>query len=213
MHEVQRWAELDADFQLTDIVGGESFRTNRLEALSAWTITAPHAVAHLDERGTCWPADRGTGGLAMVLHELGPARVLTTAGRWDADADSVPTHLCPYKSMLLEEMCPTVALDLHEGSRDHDLEIDAGTRPELVRGMLNHAEAVAERHDLNLVIRNTIAPYGHERVLDAMQAVGIPAMRLSISPDLLDPWTMPIQAGRLLHYMKELLTLVDPWPR
>lgn len=206
MNTTSRWAELDADFQLTDLLGGEPFRILRRETASPWTVTAPHAVSHLDGDGASWPADRGTGGLALVLHELGLARALVAAGRWDADPDAVPSHLCPFKSMLIDEACPTLVLDLHEGRRHTGLIIDIGVRPELVRRPLHALLAAAESADFPVSVRASWPAPGLERVIDTLHDHAIPALRLAIASEYLDPWTGEPEAERLVGLLTDFLS-------
>ncbi len=206
MTKAARWAELDTDFQLADIVGGDPFAMLRREASSPWMITAGHAVSHLDERGRTWPADRATGGLALALHEFSEVRALVTAGRWDIDPDSVPGYLCPFKSLLLEDVCPTMLLDIHEGDLQYDVRVDTGSRPELSRALVNVAESAARREGLSFAVRSSLPLPGRERVLDATQDQDILSLRVSVSPKLLDPWTAPEQAERILAFFKTLLT-------
>jgi hypothetical protein len=203
----QRWAELDADFQLSDILGGAPFEVIRREAESPWTVTAPHAVAQLDPEGVTWPADRATGGLALLLNELGSARALVTGGRWDADADSVPVHLCPFKSVLLEEACPTMVLDLHEGRAGSDLQIDVGIRPELVRRPLQHMITCAEAYGIDVAVKASWPTGAQQRVVDCLHAVGVPALRIAIPSEYLDPWTDQARARRLVNLLDTFLAV------
>jgi hypothetical protein len=200
-----RWAELDADFQLTDLLGGNPFEIIRRDADSPWTVTAPHAVARLDGGGAAWPADRATGGLALLLNELGVARALVTSGRWDADADAVPTHLCPFKSILLDQACPTLVLDLHEAGDGHGLHIDVGIRPELVRRPLDGLMTVAENFGYPVSVRASWSQPGTQRVLDALHGEGVPALRVGLPTSHLDPWTAPHSASRLVAMLRTFL--------
>ncbi len=206
MDNAARWADIDTDFQLSDILGGAPFSVVRGEADSPWTVTAPHAVAHLDDQGTSWPADRGTGGLALLLSELGVARSLVTGGRWDADADSVPSPLCPFKTALLEEACPTLVVDLHEGRKGSELVLDVGVRPELVRRPLNMLIATAEDYAFPVLVKASCPTEGRQRVVDALLAQSVPALRVSIPSEYLDPWTAPRRAKRLVAMMSTFLS-------
>ncbi|GAA1872163.1 hypothetical protein [Myceligenerans crystallogenes] len=150
-------------------------------------VTAVHATNHA-RHGTAKWADRGTGGLALLLAELTGCGALVAVGSLAAepgDANFDAAH--PLKDRLAE-LAPGVVLDLH-GMRtrdgfDVDLGCGEGALPERLLAALDAAPLRVTRNALFDAMRpTTVAAFAQARGIRAVQAEIGAHLRLPESAD------------------------------
>ncbi|GAB3157382.1 hypothetical protein GCM10027059_00160 [Myceligenerans halotolerans] len=146
-------------------------------------VTAPHATNHARSGEIKW-ADRGTGGLALLLADLTGCGALISVGGLAAepgDANFDARH--PFKDRLAE-LAPRVVVDLHgmrtRDGMDVDLGFGEGALPEEFLASLGRSDLRVTRNALFDAMRpTTVAAFAQER--------GIPAVQVEIGAHLRPP--------------------------
>ncbi|RPF22175.1 hypothetical protein [Myceligenerans xiligouense] len=146
-------------------------------------VTAPHATNHERSGRVKW-ADRGTGGLALLLAEITGCGALIAVGglaKTPGDANFDPRH--PLKDRLAE-LAPDVVVDLHgmrtRDGMDVDLGFGEGAVPEKFVASLDDAGLRFTRNALFDAMRPTT-------VAASAQVRGIPAVQVEIGAHLRPP--------------------------
>ncbi|MFI8527661.1 N-formylglutamate amidohydrolase [Promicromonospora sukumoe] len=153
-------------------------------------VTAPHATNHERDGGTKL-ADRGTGGLAVLLAELTGCTALVALGA-GGDANYDDEH--PLKERLAE-LRPTVVVDLH-GMRsrpgsDVDLGTGSGPVPPAVVSALRDSDLRVTTNEVFSAMRPTT-------VTAFAQAHGISAVQVEIGAHLRLPSGTPESQSQLV---------------
>lgn len=112
-------------------------------------VVAGHATSQTRE-GRIKPADRGTGSLALMLHELADATILHVTHQSPSDPNFYDDN--DFKKALdrlLAELKPTLVLDLHASQAARPYDMDFGTmrgksllgRNDLLKSLAEHLRA------------------------------------------------------------------------
>ncbi|MFD2796241.1 hypothetical protein ACFS27_21950 [Promicromonospora vindobonensis] len=142
-------------------------------------VTAPHATNH-ERNGTGKVADRGTGGLAVLLAQVTGCTALIALGT-PGDANYDQDH--PLKERLAE-LRPMVVIDLHgmrsRAESDVDLGTGTGTAPPAVVSALDNS-------DLRVTVNQVFDAMRPTTVTSFAQSLGIPAVQVEIGAHLRPP--------------------------
>lgn len=157
-------------------------------------VTAPHATNHTRSGEVKW-ADRGTGGLALLLAELTGCGALIAVGGLTAepgDANFDAHH--PLKDRLAQ-LAPVAVVDLHgmrtRDGMDVDLGFGEGALPEGFLAALDRSDLQVTRNALFDAMRpTTVAAFA--------QARGVPAVQIEIGAHLRPPDGEPQALARLV---------------
>lgn len=180
-------------------------------------IVAGHATAQT-RQGSMKVPDRGTGSLAVALHELTGAPVIFTTKRSPSDPNYYDDN--EFKTAieaLIRENRPLIVLDLHGSHSYRPYDVDFGTM---------EGKSLLGRHDylgrlagfirgeglLNLS-QDYFAAARQQTVTKFVSARGVPAVQLEISSTCLDPGRDPITAHRfaqILQALTRFIRSVDP---
>ncbi|GGM22453.1 N-formylglutamate amidohydrolase [Promicromonospora citrea] len=154
-------------------------------------VTATHATNHVRD-GSAKVADRGTGGLALLIAELTGCTALVAA-RTSGDANHDDDH--PLKRRLAE-LRPAAVLDLHGMRSRPESDIDLGTGDGSVP-----AEFVAtlRRSELRVTTNALFAAMRPTTVTSFAQARDVPAVQVEISARFRPPSGAPEDLSRLLN--------------
>lgn len=154
-------------------------------------VTAPHVTKSL-RKGQYHLADRGTGALAAMLHEVAGATVLYTTRTAPCDANDADS--CEFKDtllVLLKEIKPALVLDLHASSAERPYDIDFGT----MRGAsVKNAPALFEQLSDGLARSGLVSQSldffkaeQQQTVTKFVAAQGVPCIQLEINAAWLRP--------------------------
>lgn len=167
-------------------------------------ITAPHATNH-ERAGATKVADRGTGGLALLLAELtGCTALVALSTSGDANYDDV--HPLKERLVALE---PAVVIDLHGMRSRAESEVDLGTGTGRVP-----THVVMSLRDCGLGVTT-------DQIFDAMrpttvtsfaQQHGISAVQVEIGAHLRPPSGEPESLARLVAALVEAIEVATPTP-
>lgn len=148
-------------------------------------VVAGHATAQT-RNGTRKAADRGTGSLAVMLHNLTGATAIYTVYESPSDPNfSDDNAFKATLSKLLQELQPALVLDLHTSHADRPYAVDFGTmegkalleREELLTG-LEEALRGEGLHDLS---RDYFPGQHHHTVTKWVAQQGVPCIQLEIN--------------------------------
>ncbi len=95
-------------------------------------ISAPHAINHFRE-GQLKCADRFTGSIAILLHQLTGCHIIYSSGYFNGDPNYDNLNSNPYQQALIEylkEHNIPVLIDLHGASESRPYAVEIGTAPE-----------------------------------------------------------------------------------
>jgi len=128
MNITEKVKEYEEQFKVNDYFGDKSkgiynYRPGSIPIM----VSAPHSVKQIRE-GNVKVADTGTGGIALILHELTDCHVMyrTFTANGDANRDLI----CPYKRELIKKLAKNnikYLIDIHGMRRDRPHDIDVGT--------------------------------------------------------------------------------------
>lgn len=165
-------------------------------------VTAPHATNHQRAGEVKW-ADRGTGGLALLLAELTGCGALVAVGALTDDpGDANFDERHPFKDRLAD-LSPDVVVDLH-GMRtregyDVDLGFGDGAIPERFLAALDETDLRFTRNGVFDAMRTTtVAAFAQER--------GIQAVQVEIGAHLRPPTMHDDDGARLVMTLAAAIT-------
>jgi hypothetical protein len=176
-------------------------------------IVAGHATAQTRE-GDLKVADRGTGSLAVALHEMTDATVIYTTKRSPSDPNYYDDN--DFKRAL-DEMIrkhkPVVVLDLHGSHGYRPYDVDFGImggrsllgRHDLLRDLV---DAIRNEGMLNLS-QDYFAAAKNQTVTKFASERGIPAIQLEITSTRLDPSRDVLTAHRFAQILQALVRFVS----
>ncbi|MFC4629867.1 hypothetical protein ACFO6V_16585 [Promicromonospora alba] len=167
-------------------------------------VTAAHATNH-ERAGSTKVADRGTGGLAILLAQLTGCTALvalSTAG--DANYDEV--H--PLKERLAD-LRPTVVIDLHGMRSRTESDVDLGTGGGLVPATVIDA---LDGSDLRVTTNEVFDAMRPTTVTSFAQSQGIRAVQVEIGAHLRPPSGEAPALGRLIDAVVAAIEQVDLAP-
>jgi hypothetical protein len=175
-------------------------------------IVAGHATAQTRE-GALKVPDRGTGGLAIALHELTGATVIYTTRRSPSDPNYYDDN--EFKAELariVKQQKPALVLDLHASHSYRPYDVDFGVmggRSLLGRkGVLESLVAAFRREGLSNFSRDYFPAAKNQTVTKFVSAMGVPAVQLEISSAWLDPARDPYSAHRFAQLLQALVKFI-----
>ncbi|MFI6427085.1 hypothetical protein [Promicromonospora sp. NPDC050880] len=160
-------------------------------------VTAPHATNH-ERAGSTKVADRGTGGLAVLLAHLTGCTALVALGA-PGDANFDGEH--PLKDRLAE-LRPTIVIDLHGMRTRVESDVDLGTGAGLVPSAVS---TLAEDSDLRVTVNQVFDAMRPTTVTAFAQELGIPAVQVEIGAHLRPPLGTPKAVTRLVALLTHLV--------
>lgn len=176
-------------------------------------IVAGHATAQTRE-GSMKVPDRGTGSLAVALHDLTGAPVIFTTKRSPSDPNYYDDN--EFKTAvdrLIRELKPVIVLDLHGSHSYRPYDVDFGTmgggksllgRDDLLRKLI---EIIRGEGLMNLS-QDYFAAARQQTVTKFVSSRGVPAVQLEISSTCLDPARDPMTAHRFAQILQALVRFV-----
>lgn len=168
-------------------------------------VTAAHATNH-ERDGAQKVADRGTGGLAVLLAQVTGCTALVALGT-SGDANYDQEH--PLKERLAE-LRPTVVIDLH-GMRsrpESDVDLGTGTGP-----APSAVVAALTGSDLRVTMNAVFDAMRPTTVTAFAQELGIPAMQVEIGAHLRPPsGNGPALSGLVSALVAAIEELSSPAP-
>jgi hypothetical protein len=176
-------------------------------------LVAGHATAQTRE-GSLKTADRGTGSLAVALHEMTGATVIYTTRRSPSDPNYYDDN--EFKRTvgeLVREIRPRIVLDLHASHAYRPYDVDFGTmggqslgsRPDLLESLIG---AIRAEGMLNLS-QDYFAASRNQTVTKFVSAMGVPAIQLEITATRLDPSRDPLTAHRFAQLLQALVRFIS----
>jgi hypothetical protein len=181
-------------------------------------VVAGHATAQTRE-GERKVADRGTGSLAVALHELTGATVIHTIRRSPSDPNFYDDNA--FKTALAElirEVRPAVVLDLHGSHSYRPYDVDFGImggrsllgKDELMSSLI----AILREEGMLNLSRDYFAAARNQTVTKFASSLGVPSMQLEISSTRLDPSRDTLTAHRFAQILQALVRYItNAWPR
>lgn len=165
-------------------------------------VTAPHATNH-ERAGATKVADRGTGGLALLLAELTGATALVALNT-PGDANFDAEH--PLKARLAE-LRPSVVIDLHGMRRRPESDVDLGTGeglvPQAVIDVLHAASTV------DVTVNELFDAMRPTTVTAYAQDLGFQAVQAEIGAHLRPPLGEPADLGRLARLLASAIEAAE----
>lgn len=128
MNIPQRVKKLEEQFKVNDYFGDKNKGIyNYKRGSIPIMVSAPHSVKQI-RNDSVKAADVGTGGIALILHELTDCHVMyrTFTANGDANRDLI----CTFKRELIKKLSKNnikYLIDLHGMKRDRPHDIDVGT--------------------------------------------------------------------------------------
>jgi len=176
-------------------------------------VVAGHATAQTRE-GSLKTADRGTGSLAVALHEMTGATAIYTTRRSPSDPNYYDDN--EFKRTLGElvrEIRPRIVLDLHASHAYRPYDVDFGTmggrslgnRPDLLESLIG---AIRAEGMLNLS-QDYFAASRNPTVTKFVSSMGVPAIQLEITATRLDPSRDPLTAHRFAQLLQALVRFIS----
>jgi hypothetical protein len=169
-------------------------------------FTAAHAVNHVRD-GRSKRADRGTGGLALLLAERTGAAAYVMASRDYGDANYDQSH--PLKVALGAAFGPNRAvIDLHGMSGHGGVDVVIGTGGDIRLGgsLAVRAERAFRVNGLSVQIDDHFAAAGPHRIVQYAHRHDVPAIQIELSARLRPPvWDTSLALAAL----SALTELVD----
>lgn len=216
MDELSDWQLAERQFSAKSYDGAAPAGTTSgvlaLPAIAGTLVvfTAPHAVNHR-RNDQVKLADRGTGGLAVALHERAGVGALVTAQYVGGDANFDRSH--PLKDLLFATRPqPRAVVDLH-GMREGDGRADVviGTSRDRVLGfpLGQVAKAFLEAEGLVVSIDEPFDACRATSVTRFAHDLGIPAIQLELAPTLRPPLWEPPRAKAVFRGLMALATEVS----
>jgi hypothetical protein len=180
-------------------------------------VTAGHATAQTRE-GSLKVADRGTGSLAQVLHQLTGVPVIYTTRRSPSDPNYYDDNAFKAAvAKMIEERKPILVLDLHASHSYRPYDVDFGTMNGRSLGAreswLPLFAGILREEGLMNLSQDYFAAARNQTVTKFASARGTPALQLEISSTWLDPGRDPLSAHRfaqLLQAIVRFIRSVDP---
>ena len=176
-------------------------------------VVAGHATAQTRE-GSLKTADRGTGSLAVALHEMTGATVIYTTRRGPSD----PNHYDDNEfkrtlGELVREIRPRLVLDVHASHAYRPYDVDFGTmggrslagHPDLLEALV---KAIRAEGMLNLS-QDYFAASRNQTVAKFVSSMGVPAIQLEITATRLDPSRDPLTAHRFAQLLQALVRFIS----
>ncbi|WP_020016886.1 hypothetical protein [Promicromonospora sukumoe] len=153
-------------------------------------VTAPHATNH-EREGAAKLADRGTGGLALLLAELTGCTALVAVGT-PGDANYDEEHALKDR---LAELRPAVVVDLHGMRSRPESDVDLGTGSGLVPASV---VAALDDGDLRVTTNAVFSAMRPTTVTAFAQALGTAAVQVEVGAHLRVPSGAPEELTRLV---------------
>ena len=180
-------------------------------------IVAGHATAQTRE-GAMKVPDRGTGSLAVALHELTGAPVIFTTKRSPSDPNYYDDN--GFKTeleRLIRDQKPLIVLDLHGSHSYRPYDVDFGTmngtsllgRDDYLANLIS----IIQREGLMSLSQDYFPAAKQQTVTKFAAARGVPAVQLEISSTCLYAARDPMTAHRFAQILQALvrfIRLVDP---
>lgn len=175
-------------------------------------ITAPHATTP-KQKDKNRSSDKGTGALALILHDLTGATVVYTT--WASAADPNDTDSCAFKDTLgylLTEINPLFVIDLHASHPARPYDVDFGTingasiksRPSLLKGLTE----ILASHGLTQQSRDFFSA-GGKTITRFVSSRGIPCIQVEINATWLRMSGFDIEKHRFAQTLNALVTFVS----
>jgi hypothetical protein len=176
-------------------------------------IVAGHATAQTRE-GALKPPDRGTGSLAVALHELTGAPVIFTTRRSPSDPNYYDDN--EFKSAidrLIRENRPLIVLDLHGSHSYRPYDVDFGTMGggKSLLGRDDYLQRLIDtlrREGLMNLSQDYFAAAKQQTVTKFASARGVPSVQIEISSTCLDAGRDPMTAHRFAQVLQALVRFV-----
>jgi hypothetical protein len=176
-------------------------------------VVAGHATAQTRE-GALKTADRGTGSLAVALHEMTGATAIFTTRRSPSDPNYYDDN--EFKRALgdlIRELRPVIVLDLHGSHAFRPYDVDFGTmggrslanRPELLDTLV---QSIRAEGMLNLS-QDYFAASRNQTVAKFASSLGVPAVQLEITSTRLDPSRDVLTAHRFAQLLQALVRFIS----
>lgn len=176
-------------------------------------VSAPHAVRHVRDR-KIKKSDEFTGSIDYLLNQLTGCYSLAVTKLYggDPNVDSP----CIYKE-LLASLCRehkvTLVLDLHGAAREHDFDIDIGSREG--RSLLGQSKVLTllTENLMSAGLKNISQNYFPAKGINTIthftnRELGIPALQLEINRKYRVPAQNPQDFTRLLAGLARFISLV-----
>lgn len=180
-------------------------------------VTAGHATAQTRE-GSMKVADRGTGSLARVIHQLTGAPIIYTTKRSPSDPNFYDDNAFKAAvAKMLDEHKPLLVIDLHASHSYRPYDVDFGTMNG--RSLLERKEwlpvfaGILRNEGLMNLSQDYFAAARNQTVTKFVSARGTPALQIEISSTWLDPGRDPLSAHRfaqLLQALIRFIRVIDP---
>ena len=175
-------------------------------------IVAGHATAQTRE-GAMKVPDRGTGALAVALHELTGATVIYTTLRSPSDPNFYDDNA--FKAAvaeLLDTHKPRLVLDLHASHSYRPYDVDFGVMGgESLRGREDWLGLLARRlrsEGLMNLSRDYFPAAKNQTITKFVSSRGVPAIQLEISSTWLNPGADPLSGHRFAQLLQALVRFV-----
>lgn len=176
-------------------------------------VVAGHATAQTRE-GALKVADRGTGSLAVALHEMTGATAIFTTRRSPSDPNYYDDN--DFKRALaglIREIRPVIVLDLHgsHGYRPYDVDFGVmGGRSLLGREeLLADLVEIVRAEGMSNLSQDYFAAARNQTVTRFASALGVPAIQLEITSTRLDPSRDVLTAHRFAQILQALARFVS----
>lgn len=211
---LERAAELEAGFAKnyrTAPAAGEKWFDSR-PGKSRVLVTAGHATAQTRE-GRIKPADKGTGSLAMMLHELCDVPVVVVTRQSPSDPNFYDDN--DFKQEVarrLAEHRPVLVLDLHASRPGRPYDVDLGTmngksyagRRDLMELLIRHLRA----EDLGNLSQDYFSADGQKTVTRFIAGKGVPAVQVECSATRLTPEGDDLHVHRHAQLLQALVRFI-----
>lgn len=167
-------------------------------------LVAGHSVNHLRE-GVPKKADRGTGGLALLLSQLTGTGCLVLANSEAGDSNFDEEHLLKDQ---LKKIHPTCVIDLHgmksfQDSSDIDLGLGDGLIPELF------IQRLQDENNLHVTVNQHFDGKREGTVTRFAQSLSIEACQVEISDALRPPLGEIPKLQNLVHSLSTALRVME----
>jgi hypothetical protein len=201
---------LAASYETLPADGQSWFET--LSGTAGVVIVAGHATAQTRE-GAMKVPDRGTGALAVALHELTGATVIYTTLRSPSDPNFYDDNAFKEAvGQVVAAQKPRLVLDLHASHSYRPYDVDFGVMDG--RSLLGREEWLAllarrlRSEGLMNLSRDYFAASKNQTITKFVSLRGTPAIQLEISSTWLDPERDALSAHRFAQLLQALVRFV-----
>ena len=204
---VAKWRELERDFRSLTWIGRESELRSEDHGTLPVLLTAPHGGYQLRRH---WPktADRGTGGLALILARLTGCAAVASIGL-QHDDPNFDAAIGPFKAEAMRRLPGrSIALDIHgmRLSRHEDICIGTGLYPDAATIAL--AQRTAARARAAGFVATVNVPFAADKagtMTSFMQRQGRRALQIEINSRYLDPLAAPDRASQVVEFLRDVI--------